>query len=488
MSVMSMLSLAERAQVPPIMGEHRTTGSLARSKRALGACPRSLEFHVVPCRDSQERRRDRAIRSQRACTTRRVTTFSRSKKEDFMLRLPLPCSLLTVTAALATGLAIGCGADPSQEPQRAPSTEVSAIRNIDKAPIRTIDHYVHHVSTVDANYGKQVKLFVREKVRRDLQVDRDIDGDDDVERSRGRKGRLPVVLMIAGATQPSVSIYDIPFKDYSWMTYLAQAGFDVFAMDLTGYGFSPRPAMDDPCNASIVQQLALLIPNPLAYTCPPSYAFKMAIQSDWDEMDTVVDYLRESRGVDRVSLIGWSRGGPRIGGYTARHGEKVEKLVLYSPAVYDRDRTSSEPPRDPVTHRLIPQPGILMQVQNVKGLLANWDTNWQDKDGKPAIPEECDPFEPAIREVLGSTSVASDALGSTWGSDGVFRAPAQNTLWGWNATDAGKITAPTLIIRGLRDVQAPEPPQRLLFADLKAVQKVFVRVSVDTNGVIHHDP
>ena len=117
-----------------------------------------------------------------------------------MLRLPLPCSLLTVTAALATGLAIGCGADPSQEPQRAPSTEVSAIRNIDKAPIRTIDHYVHHVSTVDANYGKQVKLFVREKVRRDLQVDRDIDGDDDVERSRGRKGRLPV--NISKSTHP----------------------------------------------------------------------------------------------------------------------------------------------------------------------------------------------------------------------------------------------------------------------------------------------
>jgi len=110
-------------------------------------------------------------------------------------------------------------------------------------------------------------------------------------------------------------------------------------------------------------------------------------------------------------------------------------------------------------------------------VLAAWDTNWQDKDGKPEIPEECDPFEPPIREVLASSSVASDALGSTWGSKGVFRAPAQNTLWGWNATDAGNIAAPTLIIRGLRDVQAPEPPQRLLFADLKAAQKVFVRVA-----------
>jgi len=402
-----------------------------------------------------------------------VAKFNCTKKEDFMFRSPLPYRLLPVTAALCTAFAIGCGADPSQEPQLALTTEVSAISKYDKEPIRTIDHYVHHVSTVDANYGKHVKLFVREKVRRDFQVDRDADGDDDVKGSGGRKGRVPVVLMIAGATQPSMSIYDVPFKDYSWMTYLAQAGFDVFAMDLTGYGLSPRPAMDDPCNASIVQQLALLIPNPLANTCPPSYAFKMAIQSDWDEIDTVVDYLRKSRGVDRVSLVGWSRGGPRIGGYTARHGEKVEKLVLYSPAAYDRDRTSSEPPRDPVTHRLIPEPGILMQVQNVKGILANWDSNW-----KPQIPEECVPaFEPDIRDVVGSSCLESDPLGSTWGTDGVWRAPVQNTLWGWNATDAGKIIAPTLIIRGLRDVQALEPPQRLLFADLKAAQKVFVRVA-----------
>jgi len=118
-----------------------------------------------------------------------------------------------------------------------------------------------------------------------------------------------------------------------------------------------------------------------------------------------------------------------------------------------------------------------MQVQNVKGMLGNWDSNWKDKDGNPEIPEECHPFEPEIRDVIGSSCVESDPLGSTWGSHGVWRAPVQNTLWGWNSTDAGKITAPTLIIRGLRDVQAPEPPQRLLFADLKAAQKVFVRVA-----------
>jgi len=52
--------------------------------------------------------------------------------------------------------------------------------------------------------------------------------------------------------------FDVPYQDYSWMEYLAQAGFDAFAMDTTGYGRSTRPAaMNDPCNLSPAQQLAL---------------------------------------------------------------------------------------------------------------------------------------------------------------------------------------------------------------------------------------
>jgi len=45
-------------------------------------------------------------------------------------------------------------------------------------------------------------------------------------------------------------------------------GFDVFVMELQGSGRSPRPKIDDPCNANPAQQ-GVLIPDPLSAPCSP---------------------------------------------------------------------------------------------------------------------------------------------------------------------------------------------------------------------------
>lgn len=178
--------------------------------------------------------------------------------------------------------------------------------------IQTTDYLVPHVSTLPANASKHVELFLREKVE------------------VGRRGKAPVVLMIPGATVSAVPDFDLQFENYSWMEYLATAGFDVFAMDHTGYGLSPRPMMDDPCNTSISDQQSYLIPKRLAQTCSPPYPFQLTtIQSDWDEIDTVVEYLRRVRDVERVNLIAWSRGGARAGGYAAQHRKKWKNCFCW---------------------------------------------------------------------------------------------------------------------------------------------------------------
>jgi pimeloyl-ACP methyl ester carboxylesterase len=328
--------------------------------------------------------------------------------------------------------------------------------------IQTLDHFVPHISTVPANQDEHVELFVRERFQDDPQGKR---GQPASGRSRPHNLK-PAVLMVQGATQPTLSIFDLPFEDYSWMAFLARAGFDVFAMDLTGYGRSVRPKMDDPCNTTETEQRRLLIPNPLQKVCSPSYPFRLTTsQTDWDEMDTVVDYIRQLRGIEKVSLVGWSLGGPRAGGYGARHPEKVDKLFLYAPD-YDR-KEPSEPAG------VLPQSGVPMTVRTVASFFQGWDSQVRCENQ----------FAPPIRDTLRSTILASDPVGSTWGTEAVWRAPVQNTRWGWNSTFARQVEAPTLIIRGDLDTTVPELRPKSLFQDLET-QRVFVHVACAAHQLV----
>jgi len=191
------------------------------------------------------------------------------------------------------------------------------------AQFRTTDYMVPHISTVPANAGAWVELFLREKV------------------DRSGPPQRPVVLMLHGALSPAVPTFDLGFENYSWMESLANAGFDVFAFDHTGYGLSPRPMMDNPCNVSEAEQKLYLVGTTLAQTCTPSHPFQLStLASDVDEVDRIVDYIRELRGVDKVHLVGWSRGGNRAGAYAAKYPKKVDRMLLLAPGQY----YSAQPP------------------------------------------------------------------------------------------------------------------------------------------------
>ncbi len=308
----------------------------------------------------------------------------------------------------------------------------------------TIDRYVAHVSTVPANAGETVGLFVREKLSRQLQ-----------EQLRdGQSSSAGAVLFVHGSLASSIPVFDLPHKDYSWMTRLAEAGFDTFAMEHSGFGWSARPAMDDPCNLSREDQ-AIITPNPLSESCEPSYAYSLTnSQSDWDEIDTVVDYIRALRGVDRVSLVGWSRGGPRTAGYAARHPEKVDKLVLLAPA-YSADSPASAP--------RLPQSGFPMR-------LMTREMYTQDRWHAGVA---CDAqVEPGVEPIVWDTIMRVDKIGATWGpADGVMRvsnAPA----WGWNREFAAQVQAPTLILVGEQDFifEAAKP----LYTDLTGAPSKYL--------------
>src|SRR5690349_13878786 len=49
------------------------------------------------------------------------------------------------------------------------------------------------------------------------------------------------VLYVHGATYPASTSFDLPLDGVSWMDYLAARGYDVWLLDLRGYGRSTRP-------------------------------------------------------------------------------------------------------------------------------------------------------------------------------------------------------------------------------------------------------
>ena len=315
--------------------------------------------------------------------------------------------------------------------------------------VDTFEHYVSHTSTVPSMAGQSVKLYVRERALRDPGPD--------------LPGLGQVVLFVHGATYPSAYAFDLPFKDYSWMAYLAQQGFDTFGMDMTGYGSSTRPEhMNDPCNATQQQQPMFLVPTPLPAPCPPSYPyFATNRPSQWDDIDAVVEYVRELRGVERVSLIGWSAAGPRFGGYAALHPEKVASLVLLAPGGYNRTAPSDGP-----AETLEPGPpmNVGSPLDRDLGVISD-------------VEAACgNSYEPGLHDAIRARNVEFDPVGAGWGS-GVVRAPTTSG-WGWNAAMAARVQAPTLLISAeFDDVVMPPRAVRDLYEDLGTPHKVFVELA-----------
>ena len=313
--------------------------------------------------------------------------------------------------------------------------------------IISVDRFVTHVSTVPATSGQTVGLFLREKV-----LPATLAG-----------GKPHAVLMVHGGFAPSIVAYDLQYRDYSFMAALARAGFDVFTMSNTGYAPSPRPFMDDPCNVDREFQPEL-VPHVLKDSAPPRYPYKLvSSRSEWDELETVVHYIRELRGVDKVSLVSWSTGAPRAGGFAALHPGEVDKLVLFGPAPYfPREETPAE----------MPERGAPAILQTREFLLHR---RWQDHvrcEGQLEDPEVCNAM---WRELM-----KLDEVGARWGrnGEGIMRAPNRMNF-GWRGNLA-RIKAPTLVLIGEFDNYT----KRLeAWHGLGADPKLFIKVACASHFV-----
>jgi pimeloyl-ACP methyl ester carboxylesterase len=138
---------------------------------------------------------------------------------------------------------------------------------------------------------------------------------------------------VHGATYPSETAFDLPIEGASMMDLIAARGYDVYLVDIRGYGRSTRPPeMSQPPEAN----------RPIVST-------ETAVR----DFGTAVDHVCKRRGAARINLMGWSWGTAIAGQYTSLNNDRVARLVLFAPLwIFRKDAVIAPAPEVSTTNPL----------------------------------------------------------------------------------------------------------------------------------------
>jgi pimeloyl-ACP methyl ester carboxylesterase len=262
-----------------------------------------------------------------------------------------------------------------------------------------------------------------------------------------------ILLMVHGATYPGEPAFDLPLGGVSWMDYVAQRGFDVYLMNVRGYGMSTRPPqMSQPSSEN----------KPIVHT-------EVAVK----DVGAVVDHILARRGVSKINLLGWSWGTVLTGAFTAASNAKVERLVLYAPSFI---RT---------TPSQIVLEGPLGAYRGVtkEAAAKRRRAGLTDAQAAAVMP-------PEWFDAWWAANMALDPVGAAQNPP-VVRAPNGVIEDGQRYWSAGKayydpsnITAPTLLILAEWDADTPPYMAQAVFAKLtNTPRKRLVMIGEGTHGV-----
>jgi pimeloyl-ACP methyl ester carboxylesterase len=239
------------------------------------------------------------------------------------------------------------------------------------------------------------------------------------------------LLLVHGATLPGEATFDHPLEGLSWMDYIARHGWDVYLVDVRGYGRSTRPPeMDQPAAGN-----------------PPVATTDVAVK----DLGSAIDFILRRRGVARLSLMGWSWGTVITGAYAAEHGDKVESLVLYAPGWLRTPPSGQAAGRPFGAYVAAPPARVRLQAG-------------APDDRKADLMPEFDAWAAA--------AIATDPVGSKQDPP-ALRSPAgamhdNQTYWqaGKPYYDPAKIKAPTLIVVAEWDGLNPPEGAQAIFRKL----------------------
>ncbi len=261
------------------------------------------------------------------------------------------------------------------------------------------------------------------------------------------------LLFVHGATYPGEVTFDLRLGGRSWMDYLAERGYDVYLVDVRGYGRSTRPpAMSQPPEAN-----------------PPFAGTDDAVR----DIEVAVEFILQRRGINRLNLMGWSWGTTTTALFTTRNNDKVHKLVLLAP-VWTPPAGSIAPPVPTAAYRSV----------TIEAARQRWLTGVPADKQKDLIP-------PGWFDIWAKAILESDPVGASR-TPPVIRAPngtLRDIFGQWLAGkpmyDAASIRVPTLLIKGEWDVDTPAVMAQQLFSALvNTPYKVYTEIGEGTHAIM----
>lgn len=262
-------------------------------------------------------------------------------------------------------------------------------------------------------------------------------------RNKRQEGIAPrpdrTLLFVHGATYPAHTAFDLPLGGLSWMDYIAGRGFDVWCMDIRGYGRSTRPPeMARPPEAN-----------------QPIVRGETAVA----DIAAVNAFIRQRRSLPKIVHMGWSWGTGLAARFAADNPSLVERVVLYAPQWLREgpSLSAANVPAELGAYRFVTQ----AQARE------RWLTGVPEAKRAALIP-------PGWFEHWAGVTWATDPEGQRRNPP-ALRAPngvLQDSREFWQAGkpffDPAKITAPTLLVVAEWDRDTPPALATTLFPLLTA--------------------
>jgi alpha-beta hydrolase superfamily lysophospholipase len=221
------------------------------------------------------------------------------------------------------------------------------------------------------------------------------------------------ILLVHGRTWSSLPDFDlqVPGEHRSLMDALVARGYAVYALDLRGYGATPRDA------------------------------------TDWDTPDRSVDDLaaaivwiaKNSGAPGKPALLGWSNGSMVSALFAERHADQISALIL-----------TGYPKHPDSTIAAVPDTAKPARAKTTAKAAAS-DFIAPDAISKRALA------------LYVAAALKADPVRTDW-----------RHLEQWNAIDPRKVTVPTLLIQGELDPIASTSTQAAFFTRLGTADRQWV--------------